>query len=68
MVYVFKTSVRTQKSAKCAIVHLENLLECKSNFDLIDCDKILRLETDFVEVSLITSLMKSLGFKCEELR
>jgi hypothetical protein len=68
MVYVFKTSVNTKRKAECVRVHIENLIECKSNFDLIDCDKILRLEADFVEVSLINSLMKSLGFECQELK
>ena len=67
MVYVFKTSVGTKKKAKCASVLLENLVACKSNFDLIDCDKILRLEAESVDTSLIISLMNSLGFECKEL-
>lgn len=37
------------------------------NFDLEDCDKILRVETQSLHAPTITSLLKNQGFYCEEL-
>lgn len=68
MVYVFKTSVETEKDIRKLGFHLDELLlGARWNFDLDDCDKILRIEsTADVAESVITLLLIS-GFDCEEL-
>ena len=68
MVSVFKTSVRTKKAAKQLTPSLNKLLQhAKWNFDLEDCDKILRIDSKN-EISLaIVKLLKDKGFDCEEL-
>ncbi len=37
----------------------------KINFDLSDCDKVLRVEGDNMEALRIMRLVKEYGFKCE---
>ena len=37
----------------------------KINFDLSDCDKVLRVEGENMETSRIIILVKEYGFKCE---
>ena len=37
----------------------------KINFDLSDCDKVLRVEADNIEALRIMILVKAYGFKCE---
>ena len=37
----------------------------KINFDLSDCDKVLRVEGDNMEVLRIMILIKEYGFNCE---
>jgi hypothetical protein len=37
----------------------------KINFDLIDCDKILRVEGEKIEPIRIMTLVKENGFECE---
>lgn len=69
MVLVFKTSVRLKKQAKQLQPHLDKLLkEGTWNFDLQDCDKILRvagaIKTSSEE---IIRLLKDNGFDCAEL-
>lgn len=39
----------------------------KINFDLSDCDKVLRIEGDNMEASQIMILVREYGFMCEEL-
>lgn len=39
----------------------------KWNFDLQDCDKILRIDSDQSPVLKITALLKTHRFDCEEL-
>ena len=69
MVEVFKTNIQRKRTA--AKVKMELLLlfpECKINFDLDDCDRILRIESA-VEVSgKIEEALKLKGFYCEALR
>jgi hypothetical protein len=72
MVLVFKTSVRTEGDIALLKPNLNFLLyDCKWNFDLTDCDKILRIEAKNDEVNEITTAVDSLlsfkGFICEEL-
>jgi len=68
MIYVFKTSVRTKIQAKSIKPHIDQILpNAKWNFDLEDCDKILRIDSE-ENISLpIKNLLKNHNFYCEEL-
>lgn len=68
MVYVFKTSVSSQMKAKAINTYLSEIKEIDHwNFDLEDCDNILRIVADNLDVQRIVKSIKSLGFVCEEL-
>ena len=69
MVWVFKTSVNNKSRVKKIETMLDNFIlpPGKWNFDLTDCDKILRIENqELCTASLISELNKA-GFECEEL-
>ncbi len=68
VVLVFKTSVLKSKHIKRLKPLLNRVVEPegKWNFDLEDCDKILRVETRKCS-SIVTSLLQKQGFVCEEL-
>jgi hypothetical protein len=68
MIYVFKTSVRTKYEVKKLKPHINTILPSeKWNFDLEDCDKILRLDTEENTASRIKVLLTIQQFYCEEL-
>jgi hypothetical protein len=68
MIFVFKTSVKTKTQAKQLQPHIEKVLpNAKWNFDLTDCDKILRIDSDQNVVSKIIGLLRMHKFHCEEL-
>lgn len=68
MIYVFKTSVKTRLQARSLKPHLEKLLpNSKWNFDLHDCDKILRIDSEENIVFPIKTLLNDQNFHCEEL-
>jgi hypothetical protein len=68
MIYVFKTSVKTKVQAKKLKPHIDKLLSNANwNFDLDDCDKILRIDSEENIVSKITGLLNIHQFFCEEL-
>ena len=47
MIYVFKTSVKTKRQVKKLKPPINKILpKEKWNFDLEDCDKILRIDSD----------------------
>ncbi len=66
-VLVYKTNVKFKKDTKI-IGSFLNKISCitKWNFDLEDCDKILRIETNELNINICEQI-KSLGFKVEEL-
>ncbi len=69
MIEVFKTDVKNKIEANkvTKILH-QNFSEARINFDLTDCDKILRV--DGIEASQIHSIVSNLtmlGIKCETL-
>lgn len=67
-VYVFKTSVKTKKQVKNIAYHLNSVAQItKWNFDLQDCDKILRVEAKNMDSRQICELMQSLEYHCSEL-
>ncbi len=67
MVLVFKTSVKRKKDAKLLIQKLNVWKDVKINFDLEDCDKILRVEGKICNAQIIIKNVKDLGFHIEEL-
>ncbi len=68
MVEIFKTNIHDETSANKIIVELlETLSGFKINFDLDDCDKILRVESDKVIPDDIVKIIKRKGFSCEVL-
>nr|WP_116788876.1 hypothetical protein [Flavobacterium psychrotrophum] len=69
MIYVFKTSVKTKKdSLRLKPLLNEALSIAKWNFDLEDCDKILRIDSPTCIIKAIVKLLNNNGFECEELK
>jgi hypothetical protein len=68
MVEVFKTNVQQSELARqLSLALLERFPFSKINFDLEDCDKILRIEGSQVCVDTIIKLLSNHGFECEVL-
>ncbi|WP_339694162.1 hypothetical protein [uncultured Roseivirga sp.] len=68
MIHVFKTSVISEKQVRQVEPFLKTLMSNEEwNFDLEDCDKILRVETEKVAPETVITLLKSQGFECSEL-
>ena len=68
MIYVFKTSVKSKNQVKRLRPHINSMLPNeKWNFDLGDCDKILRIDSEENIVMKITDLLNVHKFYCEEL-
>jgi hypothetical protein len=67
-VLVFKTSVETPDQIQYLTPKLNALAGQGSwNFDLADCDRILRIVSDSVNPETAIHLINSLGFMCDEL-
>jgi len=66
MVEVFKTNVEDPIHAK-TLIHLlsEQFPGSRVNFDLQDCDRILRIEGQGFIVEKVVSLVGEKGFYCE---
>ncbi|WP_250435317.1 hypothetical protein [Hanstruepera flava] len=69
-VLVFKTSITKKREVRFVKPFLNKLLTKTDywNFDLEDCDNILRVETQNAKAISIASLFHHLGFYCEELQ
>ena len=68
MIFVFKTSVKSKTQIKKLKPHIdERLPKSKWNFDLEDCDKILRIDSEENIVLKIIDLLNVHKFYCEEL-
>ena len=68
MIYVFKTSVKTKNQVKKLEPHINTILPNeKWNFDVEDCDKILRIDSEENIVLKIIDLLRNQKFYCEEL-
>ena len=66
MVEAFKTNVQKKAQSKMLLSILSEAFPLfKINFDLSDCDKVLRVEGDNMEALRIMRLVKEYGFKCE---
>lgn len=68
MIYVFRTTVRTRKQVNQLKPHLDKILPgSRTNFDLMDCDKILRIESQENITASIKNVLREHHFECEEL-
>ncbi len=68
MIFVFKTSVKTKMQIKKLKPHIDKILpNAKWNFDLEDCDKILRIDSEENVVLKIIDLLNIHNYICEEL-
>jgi hypothetical protein len=68
MIEVFKTNVRKQSEAKKVVHILLQHFPCsKINFDLDDCDKILRIEGEGFIAEKILTVVKENGYYCDVL-
>jgi len=65
MIEVFKTNVDEACHAKNVIaLLLQHFPGTRINFDLLDCDKILRVEGENFAVEKVVSLVTENGFNC----
>ena len=68
MIHVFKTSVKKKTQIKKLKPVLDlNFQDIKWNFDLEDCDKILRIESKKNICKKVINLLKRYHFDCIEL-
>ena len=68
MVEVFKTNVLQQDQAmKLVSILQEYYPGSRINFDLEDCDKILRIQHQELNTAEIAPLLNQFGFACEPL-
>ncbi|KAA9340877.1 hypothetical protein [Adhaeribacter soli] len=68
-VLVFKTSVVTEQQAGRLKPVLDKLMHAREkwNFDLEDCDRILRVEAFTLRASVVIAELNRAGFFCAEL-
>ncbi len=68
MVEVFKTNIQSgYRINEIAEMLQSHFPVCKIDFDLEDCDRILRVEALSVNTRKVISLLNERGFECEEL-
>jgi hypothetical protein len=68
-VEVFKTNVADPERAKWLVNQIErNFANCKVNFDLADCDRILRVVSEGkIQSDLLIDVLKNVGCIAEVL-
>ena len=65
MIEVFKTNVGEHDQARKLVDHLTRILPgYRINFDLEDCDKVLRIEGGEILPDTIIRLVNAHGFQC----
>ncbi|MDR7370035.1 hypothetical protein [Flavobacterium aquidurense] len=68
MIAVFKTNVQeVEQSIQIVAKLLAHFPSSAINFDLEDCDKILRIHGASISEKKIIELLNSYGYHCEEL-
>ncbi len=68
IVEVFKTNVLKEDEAKDLIAKLSSHFpQCRINFDLQDCDKILRVEGKQILPEKIVEVINGNGYQCNVL-
>ncbi len=66
-IYVFKTSVLKSDLVMLSPILNKILPDAKWNFDLEDCDNILRIDSKSNIAELVIECMLDNGFECVEL-
>ncbi len=67
-VLVFKTTVQSNKDVSKLQPYINDIVkDGRWNFDLEDCDKIFRVETDENLNNSLIFLFNANGYSCEEL-
>jgi hypothetical protein len=67
-ILVFKTSVSDPQSVKSLKPDLDRLAGTgKWNFDLNDCDRILRIASNNIKAETAINLLRYFGYTCAEL-
>ena len=67
-VLVLKTNIRYKKHVKAVAPLLDGQDSISRwNIDLMDIDKVLRIESNDMEVTEVVQLIQEAGFHCEEL-
>ena len=65
MIEVFKTNVQEFSEAqKLVALLLRHFPNSKINFDLDDCDKVLRVEGNNLRIEKVMALITQKGFLC----
>lgn len=70
MIEVFKTDVPNLYQAKILIDQIhQRFCDYKANFDLEDCDRVLRIScaNGLIDASILIHLLKDFGFTAEVL-
>ena len=68
MVEVFKTNVEQPEHSEMLIDQLINRIpNSRINFDLEDCDRILRIEAESVSNQIIIEILQRNGYQAEVL-
>lgn len=70
MIEVFKTNVKEKEHANMLVEQIHKIfIDYRANFDLEDCDNILRIKskTGIIHVSSLVDLLKKFGFHAEVL-
>ncbi|MGI8894028.1 MAG: hypothetical protein ACR2GN_11315 [Bacteroidia bacterium] len=68
MVEVFKTNIAEQDIANIIVQQVLTFFPgVIINFDLEDCDHILRIENNFISTKAIQKLIVEMGYQCEVL-
>jgi hypothetical protein len=68
MIEVYKTNVTCREKAAALVASLEELLPGAAvNFDLDDCDNILRIEAHTFAPQQVAQLLHQSGFACHVL-
>ncbi|UXP31243.1 hypothetical protein N6H18_12880 [Reichenbachiella agarivorans] len=63
---VFKTNVDCQHKAADILKELLNLFSySEANFDLDDCDRVLRIVGENIEIKEVIKLINQTGYHCE---
>lgn len=67
-VEIFKTNINNKRNALHALQNLSLALpEYDFNFDLDDCDKVLRVAGHSIDIGTVLNSMKRLGYQCEQI-
>lgn len=68
MIEVFKTNVQEFSEAQKLVALLrKHFPNSKINFDLDDCDKVLRVEGNNLRIEKVVTLVMEKGFLCKVL-